>query len=62
MVENKYKDVDYVRWSNYKGLAAKQDDRMYKTGVFRLENKPTNAMLYSVKEIFDEFEITMESV
>lgn len=39
-----------------------KDDRMYKTGVFRLKNKPTNAMLYSVKEIFDEFEITMESV
>ena len=39
-----------------------KDDRIYKTGVFRLKNKPTNAMLYSVKEIFDEFEIVMESV
>ena len=31
MIENKYKNVDYVRWSNYKGLAGKQADRMYKT-------------------------------
>lgn len=39
-----------------------KDERMYKTGVFRLKNKPTNAMVYSVKEIFDEFDVTLESV
>lgn len=39
-----------------------KDDRMYKTTVFRLSKKPSNSILYSVKEIFDEFDITMESV
>lgn len=39
-----------------------KDDRMYKNGVFRLPKKPTNSVLYSPKEIFDEFDITMESV
>ena len=39
-----------------------KDDRMYKTAVFRVENKPTNAMLYSPDEIFDEFDVVMESV
>lgn len=39
-----------------------KDDRMYKNGVFRLLKKPTNSVLYSPKEIFDEFDITMESV
>lgn len=39
-----------------------KDDRMYKNGVFRLPKKPTNSILYSPKEIFDEFEVVMESV
>ena len=39
-----------------------KDDRIYKTGVFRLNNKPTNSMLNSTQEIFDEFDIEMESV
>ena len=39
-----------------------KDDRMYKTAVFRLNNKPNNSMLNSVKEIFDEFNVTLESV
>ena len=39
-----------------------KDSRTYKTGTFRMNNKPTNSMLYSPKEIFDEFEITLESV
>lgn len=39
-----------------------KDDRIYKTGTFRVENKPTNSMLYSPTEIFDEFDIEMESV
>lgn len=39
-----------------------KEDRMYKSGVFRVSKKPTNSMLNSTKEIFDEFDITMESV
>lgn len=39
-----------------------KDDRTYKTAVFRLNNKPINAMLYSPEEIFDEFTIELESV
>lgn len=39
-----------------------KDDRMYKVAVFRVEKKPSNAMLYSPKEIFDDFDVTMESV
>ena len=30
-----------------------KDDRMYKTAIFRLNKKPTNSMLYSPKEIFE---------
>ena len=39
-----------------------KDDRDYKVGVFRLNEQPTNSMLYSPNEIFDEFDITLESV
>jgi hypothetical protein len=39
-----------------------KDDRMYKTAIFRVEKKPTNAMLYSPDEIFDEFDVVLESV
>ena len=39
-----------------------KDDRTYKTNTFRVENKPTNSMVYSPEEIYDEFEITLESV
>lgn len=39
-----------------------KDDRIYKTGVFRVSTKPSNSMLYSKTEIFDEFEVEMESV
>ena len=39
-----------------------KDERLYKTGTFRLESKPANSMLYSTKEIYDEFEVAMESV
>ena len=39
-----------------------KDDRTYKTAVFRLKNKPKNAILYSLNETFDEFSITLESV
>ena len=39
-----------------------KDDRIYKTATFRLKEMPTNSMLYSLDEIFDEFEIVLESV
>ena len=39
-----------------------KDDRTYKTGTFRVENKPTNSMIYSSDEIYDEFNVEMESV
>ena len=39
-----------------------KDDRMYKTAIFRVEKKPTNAMLYSPDEIFDDFDVVLESV
>lgn len=39
-----------------------KDERNYKTGIFRLSKKPTNSILYSPTEIYDEFDITMESV
>lgn len=39
-----------------------KDDRIYKTAIFRVEKKPTNSMLYSPNEIFDEFDVTLESV
>lgn len=39
-----------------------KDERMYKTSVFRLTKKPTNSILYSPTEIYDEFDVTMESV
>lgn len=39
-----------------------KDDRMYKTAIFRVEKKPTNSMFYSKNEIFDEFDIVLESV
>lgn len=39
-----------------------KDDRIYKTTIFRVEKKPTNSMLYSPDEIFDEFDVTLESV
>jgi len=39
-----------------------KDDRMYKTKTFRVEKKSNNAMLYSPNEIYDEFDVTLESV
>ena len=39
-----------------------KDDRMYKIATFRVNSKPTNSMLYSPDEIFDEFDVEMESV
>ncbi len=39
-----------------------KDDRKYKTATFRVSNKPTNSILYSLDEIYDEFDIELESV
>lgn len=39
-----------------------KDTRQYKEGTFRVNTKPSNSMLYSKKEIYDEFEVVMESV
>lgn len=39
-----------------------KDERIYKTGTFRVAKKPVNSMLYSVDEIYDEFSVDMESV
>lgn len=39
-----------------------KDDRTYKTGTFRLSETPANSMLYSKDEIYDEFEVVLESV
>lgn len=39
-----------------------KDSRIYKTAIFRVVNKPTNSIIYSPNEIYDEFTVTMESV
>jgi hypothetical protein len=39
-----------------------KDERTYKTATFRVNTKPTNSVLYSVDEIYDEFTVTLESV
>lgn len=39
-----------------------KDDRMYKSAIFRVSKKPNNSMINSTKEIFDEFDISLESV
>lgn len=55
---------DYSKlWQNdFNAEYWSKDDRMYKTAVFRLSKKPINSILYSLKEIYDEFEIELESV
>lgn len=47
-------DFEATYWS--------KDDRTYKVAIFRLNENPTNSLLYSKDEIYDEFEITLESV
>ena len=47
-------DFEATYWS--------KDSRQYKTGTFRVSDKPSNSMLYSVDEIYDEFTVEMESV
>lgn len=62
--------IDGVTLKNYNDLWQEdfiaeywsKDDRIYKTAIFRLSKKPTNSMLNSTKEIFDEFNVTLESV
>ena len=69
-IEITFSQIDGATLQNYNALWQEdfnaeywsKDDRMYKTAVFRVEKKPTNAMLYSPDEIFDEFDVTLESV
>ena len=69
-IKIKFSQIDGVTLESYNDLwqgdfAAEywsKDDRMYKTAVFRLTKKPTNSILNSPKEIYDEFDILMESV
>lgn len=50
-------------WQNdFEATYWSKDDRVYKTATFRVENKPTNSVLYTKKEIYDEFEVEMETV
>lgn len=39
-----------------------KDSREYKTATFRLDSQPTNEMIYSPTEIYNEFSVTLESV
>jgi len=39
-----------------------KDSRTYLQKTFRVNNKPNNSMLFSKDEIYDEFEVEMESV
>ena len=69
-IEITFSQIDGATLQNYNALWQEdfnakywsKDDRMYKIGVFRVSKKPTNSMLNSTKEIFDEFDITLESV
>ena len=66
----KFSRIDGLTLKNYNTLWQSdftatywsKDTQTYKTGTFRLKEKPTNTMIYSPNEIFDEFDITMESV
>ena len=66
----KFSQIDGLTLKNYNQLWQNdftatywsKDEQIYKTGTFRLNEKPINSMLNSPNEIFDEFEITMESV
>lgn len=66
----KFSQIDGVTLKSYSALWQgdftatywSKDDRIYKTAVFRVNDKPSNSMLYSPNEIFDEFEIILESV
>lgn len=77
-IAEKKKTTIKVKFSQIDGLTLKEyntlwkndfslnywskDDREYKTATFRLVKKPSNAVLYSPNEIYDEFSVEMESV
>lgn len=69
-IKIEFSQIDGVTLKEYSGLWQEEfemeywskDERAYKTGTFRLSQKPSNKMIYSVDEIYDEFRITMESV
>lgn len=39
-----------------------KDDRTYKTALFRLKEQPSNSLLNTTQEMYDEFSVTWESV
>jgi len=55
---------DYITlWQNdFEATYWSKDTRTYKTATFRVNDKPSNSMLYSPDEIFDEFDVVLESV
>lgn len=69
-IKIKFSQIDGVTLQQYNSLWLNdfpleywsKDDRTYKTAIFRVEKKPTNSILYSPGEIFDEFDVVMESV
>lgn len=70
VIKIKFSQIDGVTLQEYSELWQNdfeteywsKDDRVYKNGMFRVENKPTNSVLNSLKEVYDEFEVVMESV
>lgn len=70
VIEIEFSQIDGITLKEYSSLWQEdfeaeywsKDERTYKTGIFRLDKKPANEMIYSVDEIYDEFSITLESV
>lgn len=70
IISIKFSQIDGITLKNYITLMQgdfsatywSKDTRTYKTGTFRLNEQPSNSLLYSPTEIYDEFEITLESV
>ena len=66
----KFSQIDGVTLKQYNQLMTgdfsaeywSKDDRTYKIATFRLASRPVNSMLYSPDEIFDEFDVSLESV
>lgn len=69
-IKIEFSQIDGVTLKNYITLMQgdftatywSKDSRTYKTATFRLDSQPSNSMLYSPNEIFDEFDVTLESV
>ena len=69
-IKIKFSRIDGITLSEYNALWQddfeaeywSKDDRTYKTATFRLSKKPTNTIIYSLDEIYDEFSVELESV